>query len=157
MSNEGRSVYWPIMVAASIGALGTVAAAVVGRVDVGALLGADRPTRPAAHHASAARDGTPATLPADWIDARGRYYSVRQSGDGSLGVIAYDGGARALAKDRVRLTGDGTSSGGRVAWTWADSKAKLVEHCTGHATPSALTLHCARDGEDGYDLRLVAR
>ena len=161
MADEGRSVYWPIMVAACIGALGTVAAAVVGKVNVGSVFappsGSAAPK--AAHRAGAAAkpDTGALALPADWIDARGRYYRVRQAG-ATLGVIAYDGGQRALDKDKVRLTGDGTLDGGKVQWSWAGDKAKHPEHCTGRASASAITLRCARDdGGDGYDLRLVAR
>jgi hypothetical protein len=158
VADEGRNIYWPIMIAACIGALGTVAAAVVGRFDVGNRVAPGSSATPNGRRATAVRQaGVPASLPADWIDARGRYYTMRQSGGGSLGIIAYDGGARALAKDHVRLTGDGTSTNNRVSWTWADSKAKLEERCTGRATASAITLHCAREGEDGYDLRLIAR
>jgi len=163
MADEGRSVYWPIMVAACIGALGTVAAAMVGKVDVGRLVGGSGgpvatpvAARTAGHPARAtARDTAP--LPADWIDARGRYYSVRQSGS-ALGVIAYDGGQKALEKDRVRLTGDGSIAGGKVQWSWAGDKAKNPERCAGRATPSAIAVACAReDGGDGYALRMVAR
>ncbi len=159
MADEGRSVYWPIMIAASIGALGTVAAAVVGKVDLGAALGASDAAPRAAHRAlPPPRPGTPVlALPADWIDARGRYYSVRQSGS-ALGVIAYDGGARALEKDKVRLTGDGTLDGGRVEWNWAGDKAKNPEACDGRASASAITVRCAREGgRDAYALRMVVR
>ncbi len=159
MADEGRSVYWPIMIAASIGAIGTVAAALVGKVDLGAVLtgGGSGPT--AAHRAApATRTGTGAlSLPADWIDARGRYYSVRQSG-GALGVIAYDGGQRAMDKDKVRLTGDGTVNGSKVEWNWSGDKAKNPETCTGRASASAISVRCARDGGgDPYELRMVVR
>ena len=159
MSNEGRSsVYWPIMVAAGIGALGTVAAAVVGKVDVGAIVAPREPAAksPAPPRPPRATPGEAAPLPPDWIDARGRYYSVRQSG-GTLGVIAYDGGQRALEKDKVRLTGDGTIAGGRAAWSWAGDNGRNAETCAGRATPSAVTVRCARGNGDTYDLRLVVR
>lgn len=150
MADEQRSVYWPIMIAACIGALGTVAAAVLERVDVGAMVsgGGSPPIRPHRTAPPTRSGDVSPTLPADWIDARGRYYSVRQSGS-ALGLIAFDGGQRALEKDRVRLTGDGTFDGHKAQWSWAGDKARNPETCVGRASASAMTVRCARD--DGGD------
>ena len=165
MSNSERSVYWPIMVAASIGALGTVAAAVINRPELLSGLGARSPSAAGGmdasgpvHSARARRTASagPAEIPAHWIDARGRYYEIKRSGE-RIGIIAYKGGADALANDVTRLAGDGTIAGGHIAWSWQGAHGDRIEDCDGTASPTAISVDCGHNAHGVYELRLVAR
>lgn len=166
MASGERSGHFATIGAAVIVAIGGVTAALVGQQGGGAApVAAAAPPTPnqakrlasAAHIRPKAVAGleTP-SLPSDWIDARGRYYALKQSGE-RFGVIAYNGGQSALDKDRVRLTGDGSLTGSAIRWTWQPDRSKKVETCAGSASPAAIAVSCDRDGRGGYDLRLVVR
>lgn len=170
MASGERGGHYATVGAAVIVAIGGVTAAVIGKSGGGptatnAPLVANAPptSDQAKRLASAAQSRPKATpgdetpnLPADWIDARGRYYALKQSGT-RFGVIAYNGGQSALDKDRVRLTGDGTLTGGAIRWTWQPDRSKKLETCAGTASPAAIAVSCDRDGHGRYDLRLVVR
>ncbi len=167
MASGERNGHFATVGAAVIVAIGGVTAALIGRSGGGAagpVVAVAPPTPDQAKRLASAASirpkavpgGDSPSLPSDWIDARGRYYALKQSGE-RFGVIAYNGGQLALDKDRVRLTGDGTLTGSAIRWTWQPDRSKKVETCAGSASPAAIAVSCDRDGRGGYDLRLVVR
>lgn len=169
MSNGERSVYWPIMVAASIGALGTMAAAIIQRPELARVLVAS--AAPRARRARVPAEVPPdpviavpviapappkPVFPAHWIDAKGRYYEVKLSGD-RFGIIAYKGGADAAGDDSVRMVGEGSLNAGAIRWSWQGQHGDKIEECVGNESPSAIAVSCTRPGHGGYALRLVVR
>lgn len=167
MANGEHSVHRSTLYPALIGAVAVVGATYLGvtarsggggSVQGDAAHFATAPAKASVHKASKTIDvaENATALPPHWIDAKGRYYEIKQSGD-RLGIIAYKGGEAAMANDKTRLAGEGTLDGGSIRWSWQGAHGDKIEECAGTASASAIAVDCARDGRGAYPLRLVIR